>query len=275
MSYGAGCRRVTLPRVHQASSRVAGSVRAVALAWLATTASTLAHIVSGGEVPTTAVTASMVCGLTLLCAPLVTGTLTVRRAVLLMGGLQLIVHTASSWVSGTRGAWGPTASPLSTSMLGGRAPEMGASSAAHPASHVGHSSHLGSEALGAMGGMGPTSSLSMLGAHVLTAVLLGWALAASERSGRAASAMSAVVRRSAALRVVLWVQSALMSRTASAAGRPHTPHAPRGVFHWAAPAFIESLWAPKGGARRGPPATTLRCADRTWLRPAVTHPPVA
>lgn len=253
----------------EAPSRISGSVRAVALAWLATTASTFAHIAAGGDVPMTAVTASVVFGLTVLCAPLVTRPLTVRRAVVLMGGLQLLVHTVSTWFASTTGPVVPRTPPIAAALAGGPGHGVGASSGAHPVSHAGHAGHLGSDAVGAVGAMDPASTLSMLGVHVLTAALLGWALAASERSGRAAAALTAV-HRSAAMQAVLRIPTTLVRRAAAVADRPQLREAPLGVFHWAAPAFFGSLWAPQGGARRGPPIADWRCAGQTSLWRAAT-----
>lgn len=216
-------------------------VRALALVWLSTVASLLAHAAAGGPLPDPRWTAGLVFGLTLLCAPWAQHGLTRARATGLLTALQLAVHVLAMWLPSERDPLGPSASGAQTALLGGH-------------HHHGHSGapapRTGAPADSVLDSLvGLVPSLPMAAAHLAVAVAAGCALSSGERSWRVASGCWSALFRTAR-RALAWLVA-----PACAAPSP-APPAPvlRDVFHWKAPRLETALWAPQGAVRRGPPS---------------------
>ncbi len=220
-------------------------VRPVLLVWLATGASTLAHAGVGGHLPGPLVTAFMILGLSVLCAPLAQRSLTLGRATGLLAGLQIVVHVLSTEL----GAAGAANVPI------GQAAGADALAAGHGqmARHAGATAELGLAA--SAGGIADVlPSWPMLAAHAAAALLLGWALASGERGFALASRCWSDLPRAASRMLALSLVFRLLRRLIVWAGTGVAGARPIALFRWDAPRLPQLLWSRRRPARRGPPS---------------------
>jgi hypothetical protein len=236
-----------LRRVFTESSRAMRLGRALCLAWLAVTVSSLAHAAAGGEVAGSAQTLAVVGALGVAVAPLTGRAMSLTRSSSLLLGLQVLVHlghTAAAALTAAR----VTPTPQLAAALGDhhhgtlRPPSVPAGAA-----HL----HVVDQGLGSWGDLLP--SVQMLGAHAAVALLLGWLLASAERSWWVAcgvrdgfARLAATLTRGTRLvhAVATLALRAILTSAHGSLGRPDRParvRRPRDI--WRAPSAV----------RRGPP----------------------
>jgi hypothetical protein len=230
------------------SGRAVRLARALCMAWLAVTVSSLVHVAAGGELAGPAQTLGVVGALGVAVAPLTGRSLTLRRSSGLLLGLQVMVHLGHTAAALTAAPVTPT--PQLAAALGGQHshgtgwPASGVASPAHL--------HVGAGDLGTWGDLLP--SVPMLGAHAAVALLMGWMLASGERSWWTArgvregfARLAATLTRGARLvravaTLALRAVNTLSCRSLDLAVRRAGDVRPRDV--WRAPTSV----------RRGPPA---------------------
>lgn len=234
-----------------ARDRGAQLARALVLAVVATSASSVAHVLAGGHAPAGAGFTVVVGVLAVLSLPLVTGTLTLLRATGLLSVLQVLAHVGNELAAAAGRGLTSTREVEAAAVLlarhghGARGADIGAGLGSGPLGDSG----LHSAASMAHGGLLP--STSMLVAHTAVAIALAAVFAHGQRSW----AVAVRLLRHGSTRAVSVLVAAL-----SSPARVLPAATPRALLAGASLPRANpprDVWSAPSPARRGPPVGLL------------------
>lgn len=235
-----------------ARDRGAQLARALVLAVVATSASSVAHVLAGGHAPAGAGFTVVVGVLAVLSLPLVTGTLTLLRATGLLSVLQVLAHVGNELAAAAGRGLTSTREVEAAAVLlarhghGARGADIGAGLGTGPLGDSGLHSAASSMAHG-----GLVPSTSMLLAHTAVAIALAAVFAHGQRSW----AVAVRLLRDGSTRAVSVLVAAL-----SSPARVLPAATPRALLAGASLPRANpprDVWSAPSPARRGPPVGLL------------------
>jgi hypothetical protein len=233
--------------VLEESGSVMRLARSSTLAWLAVTASSLAHVAASGHRAGGLHTMGVVAVLAVAATPLTGRRMSWRRSAGLLLVLQVLVHLSHT-VAALAAAPDVRPTPqLAVALDGGHSHATAwATSGAGPV----HAHAAGVEAA-SWGDLVP--SLPMLGAHLAVAFLIGWLLSRGEQSWWTARGVGEVPVRL----IRCWVRCGLCARTiailARSAADPSSWRVLDRALRWVGDLRPDDVWRAPSAVRRGPP----------------------